>query len=392
MRQRHTLAVIAILVTVPIRVALSRVQSENAQPLVQVTQTRLNEFQTTNGFPGATMAVVLPDGREFSVATGLSNVETKMPMHPEDRMLAGSIGKTFFAAVFLRMISAGQMRLDDKVSIWLANEPWFHRLPNANDITVRMLMNHTSGIPEYAELPTFTKALTESPDKVWPPEQLLSFIFDKPPLFPAGQGWSYADANYLVLGIAAEKILRHSLYSDVERIILKPLKLDNTMPSTRRTLPGLIPGYSMPDSPFGFTGPNIRDGKLIFNPQFEWTGGGFLSNSADLARWAYMLYGGKLLNPDALQMMEAGVPAKTGKNDEYGLGVQIRHTDFGITYGHGGWFPGFLSEMEYFPEYRVAIAMQINTDDFAKTKGIPHRYIVELAQTLFPEIGKHSAN
>ena len=392
MRQRHTLALIAILVTLPIRVAQSQVQSEKAQPLVQVTQTRLNEFQTTNGFPGATMAVVLPDGREFSVATGLSTVETKRPMHPGDRMLAGSVGKTFFATVFLRMISAGQMRLDDKVSIWLGDEPWFHRLPNAKDITVRMLMNHTSGIPEYAELPTFTKALTESPDKVWPPEQLLSFIFDQPPLFSAGQGWSYADANYLVLGIAAEKILHHSLYSDVDRIILKPLKLENTMPSTQRALPGVIPGYSMPDSPFRFKGPNIRDGKLIFNPQFEWTGGGFLSNSPDLARWAYMLYGGKLLNPEALRTMEAGVPAKTGKNDEYGLGVQIRHTDFGITYGHGGWFPGFLSEMEYFHEYRVAIAMQINTDDFAKTKGIPHRYIIELARTLLPKIGKHSAN
>jgi len=86
--------------------------------------------------------------------------------------------------------------------------------------------------------------------------------------------------------------------------------------------------------------------------------------------------------------MEVGVPAKTGKGDEYGLGVQIRHTDLGITYGHGGWFPGYLSEMEYFPDQRVAIAMQVNTDDFAKTKGMPHHYIVELAHTLFPAIAQ----
>jgi D-alanyl-D-alanine carboxypeptidase len=284
------------------------------------------------------------------------------------------------------MISAGQMHLDDKVSTWLKDEPWFHRLPNANDITVRMLMNHTSGIPEYAELPEFTKLLPENADKDWRPEELLAFIFDKPAPFPAGQGWSYADANYLVLGIAAEKILRHALYADIDRTILRPLRLKDTRPSTARFLPGLITGYSMPNGPFPFTGPMLREGKMVVNPKFEWTGGGFLSSSRDLARWAFDLYGGKVLTATELSEMEKGVPAKTGKSDEYGLGVQIRHTDFGITYGHGGWFPGYLSEMEYFPDYQVAMAMQINTDDFAKTKGIPHRYILELAHTLLPQL------
>src|SRR5882724_3608718 len=364
---------------------------DSASRLQQQVQARLNDFQNSNGFPGATMAVVLPDGTEFAVAAGLSDVDNKIAMRANDRMLAGSIGKTFFATIFLRMISAGQMHLDDKISIWLKDEPWFQHLPNANDITVRMLMNHTSGIPEYAELPTFSKDLAANPDKDWPPEELLSYILDKPAPFPAGQGWSYADANYLVLGIAAEKILHHRLYDDIDRTILKPLRLESTRPSTARVLPGLITGYSMPDSPFPVAGAMLRDGKLVFNPKFEWTGGGFLSNSSDLARWAFDLYGGKVLTTAELRVMEAGVPAKTGKNDEYGLGVQIRHTDFGVTYGHGGWFPGYLSEMEYFPEYHVAIAMQINTDDFAKTKGIPHRYIVELARAILPEIGKRSA-
>jgi D-alanyl-D-alanine carboxypeptidase len=355
------------------------------------TQARLNEFQSVNGFPGATMAVMLPSGEEFVVAAGLSNLETKAPMRPTDRMLAGSIGKTFFATIFLRMISAGQMHLDDKISLYLKDERWFQHLPNANDITVRMLMNHTSGIPEYAELPEFTKHIPENPDKDWSPEECLSFIFDKPAPFPAGQGWSYADANFLVLALAAEKVLHHRLYDDIERTILKPLRLEDTRPSTSRTLPGLITGYSMPNSPFPFVGAMVRGGKLAFNPKFEWAGGGFLSSSHDLARWAFSLYGGKVLTPAELQEMEVGVPAKTGKGDEYGLGVQIRHTDLGITYGHGGWFPGYLSEMEYFPGQRVAMAMQINTDDFAKTKGIPHRYIIELAHTLFPLIA-HSSN
>src|SRR5215470_8750971 len=80
------------------------------------TQARLNEFQSADGLPGATMAVVLPSGEEFVVGAGLSNLETKTQMRPTDRMLAGSIGKTFFATIFLRMTSAGQMHLDDKIS------------------------------------------------------------------------------------------------------------------------------------------------------------------------------------------------------------------------------------------------------------------------------------
>ena len=356
-------------------------------------QARLDAMHRANGFPGATVAVVLPGGREFAVATGLSNLEAKTPMRPQDRMLAGSIGKTFFATIFIKMIGARQMNLDDKISTWLSTDDWFHRLPNANDITVRMLMNHTSGIPEYAELPAFTEALWKNPAKSWTPVELLSFVFDKPALFPAGTDWSYADANFLVLGIVAEKILQKPLYGEIQTQLLAPLKLKNTFPSTSPVLPGLITGYSMPNSPFRFEGATLHDGKFVVNPQFEWAGGGFVSNSADLARWAFDLYGDeKVLTPELLKLMEAGVPAKTGEGDEYGLGVQIRHTDFGITCGHGGWFPGYLSEMEYFPEYNAAIAMQINTDDFAKTKGPTHMYILEMAKIVLPELSKQTSN
>jgi D-alanyl-D-alanine carboxypeptidase len=354
-------------------------------------QARFDEMRQANGFPGATLALVMPSGKGFSLATGVSNIAAATPMRPNDRLLAGSIGKTFFATIFMRMIAANKMSLDDKISKWLGNEPWFHRLPNANDITIRMLMNHTSGIPEYAELPTFTEDLWKDPYKVWTPVELLAYIFDKPGLFPAGHGWSYADANFIVLAMAAERILKKPLYGEIERGILQPLKLKDTVPSTSPVLPGLVTGYSMPDSPFRFEGPTLKDGKLVFNPQFEWAGGGFVSNSWDLARWSFELYGGRVLSPDSLKQMESGVPVKTGKDDEYGLGVQIRHTDFGVTYGHGGWFPGYLSEMEYFPEYNLAVAVQMNTDDFSKTKGIPHAYILEMMKIIAPEFPKLAA-
>ena len=359
------------------------VATDSTAALRQRLQHKLDDLHEKNGFPGATAAVVLPDGKIISISTGFSNLETHTAMKPTDRILAGSIGKTYFAAVMMRLVFEKKLDLDAKISKWIGDEPWFKRFPNSDTIVFRQLLNHTSGIPEYAESPEFTAALRKDPDKSWTPLELLSFTFDKPAKFPAGQGWSYADTNFILAGYIVEKITHKPLYDQVREQILGPLKLNDTIPSTSRTLPGLVEGYSMPNSPFGFSGPTITDGKFVVNPQMEWTGGGFLSTSTDLARWAKLLYEGHAFDKSMLPVMEAGVPAKTGKGDEYGLGVQIRHTQFGITYGHGGWFPGYLSEMEYFPDQHTAIAVQINTDDFSKVKGRTHNYILWLAEELF---------
>ena len=346
-------------------------------------QERLDLLGKEHGFPGATAAAALPDGTVVAVSTGFSDLEKHVAMKPSDRMLAGSIGKTYFAAVMMNMIYDHRLSLDQKISTWIGSEPWFSRLPNAKDITLRMLMNHTSGIPEHVESPEFVKALVKDPDKTWSPVELLSFVFDKPPLFPAGTDWSYADTNFILAAYIAEKVSGQRMYDLIQRDILTRFQLHDTSPSTSRVLAGLIPGYSMRNSPFGFEGRNMQEGKFVLNPQFEWAGGGFVSTSADLALWAKLLYEGKAFPSDMLLVMEESVPAKTGPGERYGLGVQVRQTDFGVSYGHGGWFPGYLSEMEYFPKYRIALAIQLNTDDIRKIRTREHDCIVALGQAIF---------
>jgi len=174
----------------------------------------------------------------------------------------------------------------------------------------------------------------------------------------------------------------------VQRRILSKFRLKETVPSDSRVIAGLIPGYSQPNSPFGFEGRTIRDGKFIVNPQMEWCGGGFASTAIDLARWAKFLYEGKVVDRISLKELLDAVPAKTGKGDKYGLGVQVRESAWGITYGHGGWFPGYLSEMEYFPQHRAAIAVQFNTDDFRKLKKRPRAYIAEVAEIVLNSAGQ----
>jgi D-alanyl-D-alanine carboxypeptidase len=361
--------------------------------LSKAVEAKLGELHKAAEFPGVTVGFALPDGRSASVSAGLADLERKTPLVPKDRMLAGSIGKTFAAAVTLQLVAEGRLNLDDPLEKWFGREPWFARLPNARDITLRMLMNHTSGIPEHVLDEKFIEALRANPDRVWRPEELIAYVFDKKPLFAAGKGWSYADTNYILVGMVFERVSGKKLYSEVARRILKPLALSDTIPSDRRALPGVITGYSRPDSPFKFTGRVIVDGKFVANPQMEWTGGGFASTAGDLARWAKALYEGRVLGKRELEQMLAGVDATGGRGagGSYGLAVQIRNSDWGRSYGHGGWFPGYLSEMEYFPEKRIAVAIQFNTDNVRQLKRGPRAYIAEVMRIILGEAAMKKA-
>ncbi|MEK7854473.1 MAG: serine hydrolase, partial [Acidobacteriota bacterium] len=116
--------------------------------------------------------------------------------------------------------------------------------------------------------------------------------------------------------------------------------------------------------------------------QFEWTGGGWASTGEDLARWAKMMYEGKAFDPSLLPTMLDGVPAKLGRDTKYGLGVIIRPTQAGLTYGHSGFFPGYMTDMMYFPEQRIAVAVQVNTS-VPQSLGKPlGRVLVEAAEIV----------
>jgi D-alanyl-D-alanine carboxypeptidase len=124
----------------------------------------------------------------------------------------------------------------------------------------------------------------------------------------------------------------------------------------------------------------LVDGEFVINPQFEWTGGGIASTTADLARWAKLLYEGEAFDAAMLPTMLDGVPARLGPNTRYGLGVIIRDTPLGPAWGHSGFFPGYLTEMVYFPDHGIAVAVQFNTSDVRSLAMSPGRVLMELAQ------------
>jgi D-alanyl-D-alanine carboxypeptidase len=359
---------------------------ESVAALREKLQAKLDELHRNGKFPGATIGVALADDKSFGLATGFSDREAKTPMKPSDLMLQGSVGKTYAAALAMQLIKEGKINLNERIEKYLGRETWFARLPNSKEITVRMLMNHTSGLVRYEFKDEFARDLTANVDKVWKPEELIAYIFNTKAPFEAGKGWDYSDTNYIVLGMIIEKVTGKRYYDLVRKRILQPLKLRDTVPSDSRTIPGLVQGYAGEGNPFGGTDAMIVNGKFAINPQFEWTGGGIASTTEDLARWAKAMYEGRAFDARLLPDMLTGTPAPMlGKEAKYGLGVIIRPTMFGTSYGHSGFFPGYITEMIYFPDHKIALALQVNSSVPRVIGKPPIRFLVELAEIILAQ-------
>ncbi len=341
-------------------------------------------------FPGATAAYILADDHVSAFATGYSDVEEEQAMHPDMRMPSGSIGKTYVAAVVLSLVQDGELDLDAPISDWLGREEWFDRLPNGADITVRMLLNHSSGLLDHVfdseDFQRRARELLASGDAngTFAPLDLVSFVLDAEPLFPAGQGFHYTDTGYILLGLVIEEATHSTYWHQLRERILNPLSLTFTTPQNRRSVPDLAQGYAPTSAElFGIGNKVVEDGELTFDPEIEWTGGGLFNNPQDMVRWAKILYSGKAMKQPYLEELLSSVAGVEDGSKEriYGLGVDIRETDLGVTYGHGGFFPGYNSQLAYFPDQGIAIALQINTDNSRAAE-----HLGALAKVLLEEV------
>jgi len=359
------------------------VHAQQRAPLTASLQHVLDSLRERAQVPGVTAGVVLEDGSVIALASGLADTAAHRPMEPTSLMLQGSVGKTYVAAVAMQLAQEGRLDLDAKIATYLGGEPWFAQLPNHADVTVRQLMNHTSGIVRYEFDERFISDLLAQPDRIWRPEEQVAYLSGTDPPFAAGEGWDYSDTNYLLLGMIIERLTGDTYYAELGRRLLQPLALEATVPSNSRRIPGLAQGYAGTENPFG-PAEMLADGVFACNPQFEWTGGGIASTASDLARWGKALYEGRAFDPALLPVMLDGVPARLGPNARYGLGVIIRPTDLGASWGHSGYFPGYLTEMAYFPAHRISVAVQVNSSDFRSLRLSPFAVLVALAGAAVP--------
>jgi D-alanyl-D-alanine carboxypeptidase len=331
-------------------------------------QTVLDSLCSFYDVPGATAAMILPDGTVQAVASGFADVESAVPMTPDSRMLAASIGKSFVAATVLALVQENKLSLDAPISTWLGDRPWFSRLAHHDRITLRQLLNHTSGIANHVEQDAFARDLRmrwRQPENPFTPEELISYILNLPSRFEPGDGWAYSDTGYILVGLIIETVTGQSYEQEVTRRFLNPLALTLTEASDQRQLNGLAAGYLSAENVFGLPEKTtVSEGVMAWHPGIEWTGGGLVSNPKDLVRWAKALFEGHALSGSYLEDLLQRIPVSSDRPGVfYGLGITIRENGSPEpVYGHRGWIPGTVSSMCYYPQQKSAIAIQINTD------------------------------
>ncbi|MER5780114.1 serine hydrolase domain-containing protein [Streptomyces mobaraensis] len=287
------------------------------------------------GVPGVLVGTY--DGKSWwDGSAGVANLTTRRPPRAGDHFRAGSITKTFVATVVLQLEAKGDLRLDDTVEKWL---PGMVR-GNGNDgskITIRQLLNHTSGLYDYLKgLPTAnwtTKKWLDHRFDSFKPEQLVAAAVSHAPTHQPGGPHTYSNTNYVLASLIVEKATGHSYESELRRRIIEPLNLkDTVLPGTDLSLPS---PHGQGYTPF-VEEPDVLHGVTEFNPSVIRGAGDLITTTGDLDRFLTALLNGKLLPPAQMKEMTTKVP---GTN--YGLGLAMLTTSCGVElWGHNGAYAG----------------------------------------------------
>jgi D-alanyl-D-alanine carboxypeptidase len=276
------------------------------------------------GVPGAVLLV--RDGDvTLRLASGYGNVKPRMKMRAGDRFRVGSITKAFVATLVLQLVDERKLSLEDTIERWLPSV-----VPNGKRITVRQLLNHTSGLFNYTEDSEFVAAAFRDPLRVWRPREIVAIATAHKPYFAPGAGWRYADTNYYVLGLIVEAATRRPLGSELRHRIFAPQRLRaTTFDNAARIAERHAHGYFL----------RPLEDVSVGSPSVDWAAGGLVSNADDLARFFRALLGGRLLAPDLLRAMETMVTPTPGWS--YGLGLQRLREPCGAAWGHTGANAGY---------------------------------------------------
>jgi D-alanyl-D-alanine carboxypeptidase len=327
----------------------------DSRELSKISSSQVADFLQRNPVPGVVIGVIAEEGVRAAIAAGQSDPQKQQPMPTSARMLAGSTGKTFFAAAAMRLVEDGKLDLDVPISTWLGAM----KIPNGELVTTRMLLSHRSGFPEYDQ--EFMEALIAEPLRERTSDDWLGPIRRSSKPGVPGKDFRYSDLNFVVLAMVLEAAAGEPTHSLIDRLFLTPFQLKDTFPASSSTLDGLVPGFEGKGGLFGKDRVLI-DGKLVFNPQFEWGGGGYVSTAEDLTTWISALRENQAVSGKSWTMMTTPTSV-SGEGNAYGLGIHIDPTPLGIAYGHSGYIPGYLSWVRWYEFPAIGIAAQINSSD-----------------------------
>ncbi len=304
------------------------VPAVTGRPAPYATQ-RILDALVRAGAPGA-VAQVHTGGRIRNFTSGVADLISRRPPRPDVHVRIGSVTKTFVATTVLQLVAEGRLRLSDTVG---------HLLPgvvtgngyNSDAITVRMLLNHTSGIYSYTDDQGFGDLFYQNPFLYFTAGDLVRIGTSHPPVFPPGTDWSYSNTNYILLGMVIERVTGHSYAAEITHRIIRPLGLHETF------LAGHDPDLPRPHMN-GYIKSPSPPYQIEERTRFDDYGadGEIVSTTTDLNRFISALLAGRLLPAAVLRTMLAPTVAG-GQTFLYGLGIEIWEVPCGVTaYGHVG--------------------------------------------------------
>jgi D-alanyl-D-alanine carboxypeptidase len=320
---------------------------------------RLGTLRSTYGLPGVSAAILFPDGTMWRATSGFAEVATRRRLTADTEFAIASISKTFLAALILRLVEEGKVGLDTAVA------PYLPDVVIDPGITVRQLLDHTSGLHDYFYDPDIDADLLGDRTRAWTATEALGYVGK--PYFEPGAGWHYSNTNYVILGLLAESVEGVPLAEQFRTRFLAPFGLDHThYQGVEKPLGPLARAYR-------FSGPGLRlkpiplsDGTNVvpFTSVVTAAGsaGSLASTPDDLVTWARALYGGSVLSPASLAAMVGDVSftAAFKPSIPYGLGVQAATVDGRPTLGHSGRLLGSRTVMRWLPDQGIAIAVLTN--------------------------------
>ena len=306
---------------------------------------------TETGTPGVSVYVKSLEYGDFSLVWGLANLSTQTLMVKGQALRIGSLTKSFTGMAVLKLAESGLIDLNAPISDYLGLVNGYTPL---EDISVRQLLNMSSGLAEYLNIPFLVGTVLPNPEQGYQPNELLAQAFDSTPelLFCPGSDFLYTNTNYILLGMLIESISGLPYQNYLEEVFFTPLGLKNTYVALDNSIPvGLARGY------YDFDEDGSYEDWTEMNMSYVWSAGCIISTARDVANWMEALAKGELVPEEFWPYLYRGQPIAEGV--VYGAGILVDES-FGI--GHNGTVVGFHADAWYDPETSATVAVLSNTN------------------------------
>lgn len=302
--------------------------------------------------PGAVMYISGPQ-KVWAGASGFSDLESKTSMKPNDSLGLASSSKTFVAVAVLQLVEQDKLDLDKAISNYLPQKVSTN-IPYSDEITIRQLLNHTSGVVEYYDDKFHKLTYNRSRSKLWTATEAIELIYGRQPKAKPGKEYQYCDSNYILLEIIVEQTTGKLLAEVIREQILNPLGLKHTFTELREpNFQPIVTGYSDDNkNKTLYSHKDLNEGNGLGD-------GGLIASASDTANFLNALLAEKtLLSPEMVEEMLNSTSAE--QDNSYGLGIGHFQTRFGKAIGHSGWAYGFVSLMLYLPDKDITAVVLVN--------------------------------